>query len=94
MIKNADNFYETRNHVINILEGIEPKIEESNFDWLHRPKEELEDLIKRIEDDKDLDNDEQTNIMTKKLLSFLNDIMTKKIKNKKRCKKELFRKYF
>ena len=64
MIKTATDLYETRSDIIDTFEGKEQtkegeQIEEPNFDWLHRPKKELEELIKDINSDIDLDNDER-----------------------------------
>ena len=70
VIENGKDLYETRNKIINILEGIESKVKKSKFHWLHRPKAELEELIKRIKDDDDLDRDERIVTMKKNLLSF------------------------
>ena len=49
---------------------------------MHRPKKELEDLIKKIEKDTDFENDERIKIMRKNLLNFLNNIVTEKINNR------------
>ena len=54
------------------------KNKQPNFGWLHRPKKELEDLIKKIEDDKDLDLEDRTKIIKANL-----GIMTGKRNNKK-----------
>ena len=59
-----------------------------NFDWLHRPKNELDDLIERIKSDTDLHSDESIKPMRKTLLNFLDNIVTGKIDNEKDAKKE------
>ena len=41
VIKNPEDLYETRNQIISVLEGVDPEAEQSNFDWLHRPKKRI-----------------------------------------------------
>ena len=86
VIKTAEDLYEIRIQIINLLEGVDPEPKRFSLGWLHRPKKELEDLIKKIEDDEDLDGEDRTKIMKKNLLKFLDDIMTGKINNRKDAK--------
>ena len=86
VIKNPKQLYKTRNNIINAFGGTEEK--ELNFDWLHRPKGELEELIKKIDSDDDLKLDSTKKTMQKDLKDFLNYIMTGKIDNIKDAKKE------
>ena len=86
VIKNPKQLYKTRNNIINAFGGTEEK--ELNFDWLHRPKGELEELIKKIGSDDDFKLDSTKKTMQKDLKHFLNYIMTGKIDNIKDAKKE------
>ena len=89
--KNAKDIYDFRNKIINSIKkemeetksDSDEKIEQPNFDWLHRPKEELEDLMKKIEDDKDLDGEHRIKNIKTDVLKFLNAIMAGKVNNKK-----------
>ena len=47
VVKNARQVYETRNDIINTIEGVEEK--KLNFDWLRRSDvDELKELIEEI----------------------------------------------
>ena len=47
VVKNARQVYETRNDIINTIEGVEEK--KLNFDWLRRSNvDELKELIEEI----------------------------------------------
>ena len=50
VIKNADDIYELRNKIISEIKKAEKgeSEETKKLDWLHRPKRELNDLIKII----------------------------------------------
>ena len=94
VIKNAEDLYETRRQIINILEGKEETEDESNLYWLHRPKKELEDLIKNIKIDVNLEGEDHTKIMKKDLESFVDNIMAGKINNEKTAREEYIKNFF
>ena len=54
VLHNAEKLYQTRNDVIDAFEGVDKK--NVNLKWLHRPNNELKDLIEDIESDIDLKN--------------------------------------
>ena len=93
VIKNAEDLYETRRQIINILEGKEETEDESNLYWLHRPKKELEDLIKNIKIDVNLEGEDHTKIMKKDLESFVDNIMAGKINNEKTAREEYIKNF-
>ena len=92
--KNAMDIYNIRNKIINDLkkemrgyvkdsEGIK----RAKKLILHRPEEELKDLIKNIENDTDLKKEVYPNSARTKLLEFLNNVINKKINSKEEVEK-------
>ena len=65
------------------------KTKEVNLDWMHRPKNELENMIKEIRSDTNLNVIiDKKKIALSDIEGFLNDIVTGKINNKYDGKKE------
>ena len=100
--KNAENLFEKRNKIINAFDdGIFPfakdvqkkETKEVNLDWMHRPKNQLQNVIENIKSDSDLNV-----IIAKKKIALsdmeyvLNDIVTEKINNKYDAKQEYLKK--
>ena len=63
VLKNAEDLFETRNRIINpfrdgtfpLAKDVQKKeTKEVNLGWIHRPKNELENVIKKIRADTDL----------------------------------------
>ena len=89
--KNAKKLYNFRNEIINTIKkeiGDESekdkKIEELA---LHRPEEDLIELITNIEEDTDLKDEFYPNNARIKLLKFLNNVINKKINSEEEAKK-------
>ena len=84
--KNARELYNFRNKIINEIKKERGGYVKDNKEIkgtkkliLHRPEEELKDLIKNIEEDTDLENEFYPNSVKKSLLEFLNSLINKKI---------------
>ena len=98
VLKNAEDLFKVRNKIIKVFEDgtfqlaedvQEKQTKEVNFEWLHRPKDELESVIEEIK----LNSGLESSICGKKvtlsvLEDFLNDIVTGKIDNKYDAEKE------
>ena len=89
--KNARELYNFRNEIINTIKkeireetAKDKKIKKLK---LHRPEEELIELITNIEEDTDLKNEFYPNNARIKLLEFLNKVINKKLIVKKKQKK-------
>ena len=66
---------------------------EVNLGWMHRPKNELENVIKKIRPDTDLNVIiDKKKIALSDIEGFLNDIITGKINNKYDAKQEYLKK--
>ena len=65
----------------------------TDLNWLHRPEEESEDLIKNIEKDIDLNKENIIKNIRTKLLKFLNEVINKKI-NSEEAKKASVNDFF
>ena len=87
-----EDLLKTRNKIIRACEdGIFPlakdvqkkETKKLNLGWKHRPKNELENVIKKIRSDTDLNVIiDKKKIALSEIESFMNDIVTGKIKNK------------
>ena len=65
------------------------RVKKVNLDWMHRPKNELEDVIEKIESNSNLKTDiDGKKIALRNLKDFLNDIVTGQINNKYDGEKE------
>ena len=92
--KNARELYSFRNKIFNEIkkekgEYVKDKkeIKGTKKLILHRPEEELKDLIKNIEEDADLENEFYPNSVRTKLLEFLNSVINKKNNSEEEAKR-------
>ena len=92
--KNARELYSFRTKIFNEIkkekgEYVKDKkeIKGTKKLILHRPEEELKDLIKNIEEDADLENEFYPNSVRTKLLEFLNSVINKKNNSEEEAKR-------